>query len=697
MKQMPNKELFGQMTIAGILDQKAAIYSMDIYDTVITRTTGSPRGIFDFMQRQLPHFGSSLPPDLIHQFKKIRLTAEQECRQKHDLEITIEEIYEIIQSKYGLSDEMIQALMEKEINLEIENSIGVPEVINLIHQLQDQLSKKVIFISDMYLSSLVMQRLLQTNNLDIPLNHLYVSCDHRITKSTGDLYKRVLAEEGISPADMIHVGNHYQSDYLVPRKIGIRSVYFDRVNPSRIEEKILGFGRSNEKCEFFCEKLTGISKLARVNPPPSIKDTTKYTVGCCVAGPILLGFVLWIIQEAKKRGLRRLYFVSRDGQVLSAIANMLLKRSGQDVEVRYLYGSRQSWLLAGVSSLDDEQCSWIFQRDPIVTLRIIAQRLKIDVSVLSRQLERMEKNPIAPDKTLTNSDLGGLKDVLKSEDVFGIILEKADGCRQQLMNYLKQEKLCDGTSFGVVDLVGTGRLLGTLYKIFQLEGIPYNGSHFYFQLVTRGNFKLQPVDHLAYFNAFDQELPHHKINLNYTGIMELFCMADHGVVNGYREDVSKHWVPILKEKDNVCAKSWGMPDFRAGIMRFIELCKEKDLTELSCNQGIPKNILSQLLCLFVQNPSPEEADIFGRFNFSSDQSETYYYELAPPLNLWKAIFYYTTQFWPNQDKQLLTFWINGSVKRSSIFVKILAKSTLSNYLNKFGYLFYKMYDGKSRN
>ena len=174
-------------------------------------------------------------------------------------------------------------------------------------------------------------------------------------------------------------------------------------------------------------------------------------------------------------------------------------------------------------------------------------------------------------------------------------------------------------------------------------------------------------------------------------------MADHGMVNSYREDPSKHWAPVLKEKENTAAKSWGMSDFRSGIMRFVEACKEKDLKELSCNEEILKNILSQLLCLFVQNPFVQEANIFGRFNFSSDQSETYYHELAPRLNLWKAFIYYTTQFWPNQDKKLLTFWMSGSVKRSSIFVKILAKSPLKNYLNKLGNLYYELYSRKGKN
>ena len=66
-------------------------------------------------------------------------------------------------------------------------------------------------------------------------------------------------------------------------------------------------------------------------------------VGRWVAAPLLVPYVLWLLCDARARGLKRLYFVARDGQVLLAIARRLAPRVGFDGELRYLYGSRRSW------------------------------------------------------------------------------------------------------------------------------------------------------------------------------------------------------------------------------------------------------------------------------------------------------------------------------------------------------------------
>jgi putative hydrolase of the HAD superfamily len=47
-------------------------------------------------------------------------------------------------------------------------------------------------------------------------------------KKTGGFYKRICQILGVHPQKIVHVGDHYEFDYLVPRSLGIHAFYLDR-------------------------------------------------------------------------------------------------------------------------------------------------------------------------------------------------------------------------------------------------------------------------------------------------------------------------------------------------------------------------------------------------------------------------------------------------------------------------------------
>lgn len=52
--------------------------------------------------------------------------------------------------------------------------------------------------------------------------------DFRSVKKTADFYKQICQILGASPREIVHVGDHYEFDYLVPRSLGIHAFYLDR-------------------------------------------------------------------------------------------------------------------------------------------------------------------------------------------------------------------------------------------------------------------------------------------------------------------------------------------------------------------------------------------------------------------------------------------------------------------------------------
>ena len=52
--------------------------------------------------------------------------------------------------------------------------------------------------------------------------------DFGIVKKTGEFYRRICDILRIEPSEMIHIGDHKEFDYLIPRKMGVTCFYLDR-------------------------------------------------------------------------------------------------------------------------------------------------------------------------------------------------------------------------------------------------------------------------------------------------------------------------------------------------------------------------------------------------------------------------------------------------------------------------------------
>jgi HAD superfamily hydrolase (TIGR01549 family) len=70
--------------------------------------------------------------------------------------------------------------------------------------------------------------------------------DFGAVKKTIDFYHRICQILGANPFEIVHVGDHYEFDYLIPRKLGIRAFCLDR-SGVRKEDFVIGDLRNLEK------------------------------------------------------------------------------------------------------------------------------------------------------------------------------------------------------------------------------------------------------------------------------------------------------------------------------------------------------------------------------------------------------------------------------------------------------------------
>lgn len=377
------------------------IHSYDVFDTVLTRKVGTPKSSFFILGRKLKRL--NLIQCSAEAFSSIREDSERRAFKKAgglDSNVSLSTIYQEVGYALCLLDEEIQEIRAMEEQLEIDLLSPVPKILRSITDARKQ-GLKIFFISDMYIGSKFIEERLKSFEILAKKDRIYVSCDYNKSKKSEKLFNEVLVQERINKSDIIHIGNHSHSDVNVPRKLGFQVIPFLEGNLNRYEKIMENFV---EHSEGLSSAMAGASRLARLSSKQlSVREDSLREVAAGVASPIVVGFTLWVLRRAESLGLNRLYFLSRDGQILVRIANCLAQKLNINIKVIYLYGSRQAWLLPSLTSIQIEKLNAIFNLENEVDYlspRIIFSRFSISPSEIKSSLKKIKLLPKDYDENL---------------------------------------------------------------------------------------------------------------------------------------------------------------------------------------------------------------------------------------------------------------------------------------------------------
>ena len=624
--------------------------TFDIFDTLITRAVGAPSTVFLLMGR-LPEVASVTGVGA-EAFARLRMHGEHRIRRGGE-DVTLEEIYREVGHGLGLTAAEQGQLIEAELALERRLSRAVPSAAAL---LEASAGDRRLAISDMYLPSSFVSELLEQHGHADVFEAVHVSSDTRVMKRTGALFRQLQATAGLDPETWTHVGDDVRADHLVPQGLGITTRQVTAARLNRYERILDDF---RWETGGMSSLFSGASRLARLATPAGPAGDVVVDVAAGVAAPALCAYVLWLLNNARKEGIERLYFLARDGEILFQIATRICRSLGWQIDLRYLYGSRYVFHRPGLADTDLADADWLWRSLYLLSNEQVLRRLGLDDEAVAATLLRHGLPPLERDPEIA---------ALLSADaeVTAAVRVAAVEAQQLLRDYLIQEGLTDGVPFALVDTGWEGQMVQSMHDVLAPLGVGVERVFFLGRLQRNRGFE-NPEAITGYF--FDERAGTGFVEatMQLRWLLEAFCAADHGMTIGFTE-TSTGIEPVLVSADNPALGRWPFWDiYRQATYTFAELCIwDADLIEVNADLRAPVNALLSELWF---HPRDDEAAVWGQFPFD-DLLASDWHPLARPIGLGD----FATRAKAGYAGHRI--WIPGSIQMSAPAVRPFARAGL---------------------
>lgn len=603
------------------------MYSFDVFDTLITRTTAEPCGIFLLMKEKLSKDKEQhgLDEYIIDNFFELRIHSEELARKSNSFqkkeEVTLYDIYKAMALCGCVDDGQIDYLCHLEEETEIANVLGITRNIQRVKTLLAQ-GERVILISDMYLSGKVIRRMLMQADKVFSDIDLYVSSEYCKRKTTGNLYRKVQEIEKVGYENWIHIGDNIHQDMEIPYGLGIRVEQSMRMELSDFDKRLLETCREDEKIQLIIGTVLHIEReqtehMTRCEEEENTFGRDAFRIGCRYAGPVLYSYAEWIIDQALKKKFTRLYFIARDGYLLKKIVDIILEVREVDIQTKYIYGSRKAWRMPSLSEEHYNLYQIVLWSHTfrMKTLDEFADVLHISLQELYRFLPgTYVKNK--EDKGITDQEVEYITRKLSSDrDFKNFHLRKLASERELVLQYLEQEVDTRDDHFAFIDVSGGGLTQGCLREL--LKSRYQKPIHTFF-------FKIDRVN-LVENSITDTFIPSYLEN---NIVIEMLCRAPHGQTKEFTNRDGKI-VPVLEEGETKALINHGIYDYERGVVEFSKcICKVSNISNRKI--GTVRNVLLFLRHI-AQEPSKDVLEYFASMasNDSGRGNETI--EYAPRL------------------------------------------------------------------
>lgn len=581
-----------------ISNPKIKCVSFDMFDTLVQRPVLAPEDLFHLMGNILG--GSPF-------FTKRRIAAQNRAmllKDYYTAYVGLDDIYKHYQIMFGTSDEETEKMKQTELTVE-RKLLFARKSVKKLYDYAILKGKKVIIITDMYLSSDFLEEVLRKNGYK-KWYKLYVSCEENATKRSGELFDRAiydLSEIGIYEDNIIHLGDDLVSDIEMGKQKGIKTIHipsasscFNECTRLRVIEhwKSTIYPSSQTlmlglyACVVFDDPFRKFDKTSRYNGERTL-------LGAFIA-PFLISFCLWLIEQAKEDGIECLAFVWRDGFLPEKIIDLLRPYVNTDIpSIERVYLSRAlrcSFAADKKGGLFDSMFQWTL--NPQMSIVEFAESFMN----CSTEEEKYAVYNIFADKGYTSSyaEIGETADYSWFIHELEPLFIKTHATSREIISE-KITALKNLGKLGVFDIGYRGTVSRFLAETFQMKSISYH------MLGTMGADEKNDDVVIKPYIKYSQNIVQNTNNILHE-FMELIISEQTPGILKYEKDENG----IQEIKDPFFEEDRNVTEIQSGVIGYTALFAEL-FGEYISYMNIDRQVLFTMVVSLLSSPNKKDAQV----------------------------------------------------------------------------------------
>ncbi|MCP3929792.1 MAG: hypothetical protein GY705_11900 [Bacteroidetes bacterium] len=527
--------------------------SLDLWDTVLRRKC-HPDEVKLYTAQRMLHLLSTY---LRHNYhgtldllvRRQRIEAEIgsfQCKIGFDDEYEIEEvlrscILDVIESP--LDEKELTKITNLLVQAEIEQEISVTYLDQeLISFLSSCEFEKLFIISDFYMSSEKVKTIFRAHSFPYAVETLFLSCDMKLNKRSGRLFKYVCSTLDIKPESLLHIGDNQFADVEMATSCGVRALHFTGMMEMEKRQYCHDFFSKRQKMEKLSDTILLAGDFQATSPflkksqeRESLRSYGRYM------SPLFTGFALNIQEQCCRGEHERVYFFTREGKFLKNVFDQAQVHglfSMKMVESHLLPVSRLATFFPSLQDLTPEQMMRLWSQYHTQSVNSFLQSLGINPINF---LDGVKGCDIDPEEMISSPWQDERFRKLFADTTFLSKLKREYWARREnLTDFFEECKFGQNGKACIVDIGWRGTIQDNLALTFPsvfIEGCYLGLNEF---------FNPQPSNTQKYGYIGDKNKGEDHIMFKHVMPYEMLCFSTGGSAVGYRRDNSGKMVAQFK-------------------------------------------------------------------------------------------------------------------------------------------------------
>jgi FMN phosphatase YigB (HAD superfamily) len=492
------------------------VVSCDIFDTALVRVLARPEDVLLAAGARLR--GADLITCTPDAFRDFRLAAEDVARRaaaaRGEDEPRLADVYALL----GASDVVTDPERAARIEFEAERA-ACRAVVPLRDVLANRRAgQRLVFVSDTMLPGAWLAELLADAGYPADVEVLS-SADAGRSKHSGRLFPHLLETLRCPASSVVHLGDNPVSDVAKPRAAGLAAIHLPNPWLPPEDDETAGYHHVLRLARSLRRAATRAAGRPDAAAPAGMDALVPYVT------VLLIGFSLFVLAEARRRGIDRIYFLARDGYLPQRIAAQVAQRRGQQVELVYLHASRRSVALPAHGSDIDGLAAESARHVAGAPLREALVALGIDTATATAMVTEAG---LDPQERTAPANVARL-----FAHQAGRIAARVDALRADALGYLEAAGFLRPGPRLVVDVGWRGTIQKALARLTGLPAQDVAGCYLGLWPEAMAPGSITPATTASYLFEFGHPAARTRAARDGYGLFELFFSAPHGSVMGY--------------------------------------------------------------------------------------------------------------------------------------------------------------------